>query len=194
MKIGFVLGSLCLGLSAHALVGYGFKGGGSYSKHAIDGISASGTSEFGIGYQGGLSLQAGALGFGAVVDVLYSQRKFGSSVDLFRWTEDALLIPVQIRYAFIPLISITAGGYYLMGLGESFSVGEDPTEASYADSTPVVKKGDYGAVFGLQISIPLGKSSITIEPRYYLGLANRLDSDSAEMKMTSADLLVGFQF
>jgi len=186
--------ALGLGTAAHALVSFGVKAGGSYSKHSVNGVSGSGDSKFGVGYQAGGSLQAGALGFGALVDVLYAQRAYGSSADLYKWKEDSLLVPVQVRYAVIPLVSVTAGGYVAMGLGDSFSADDPARAASYTGSTPDVKKLDYGAVFGLQFTLPLGAMTLTVEPRYYWGFVNRLDSSSAELKMNSADLLVGLEF
>lgn len=192
LKIGSIL---CLGAMlsapAHALVGFGIKGGVNLNNasYSVGGTAVDNSFKSGMGFMGGLGIEAGMGPIGLLVDVLYAQRKyvfgsaFGSSADGYI-TAPSIYIPVQAKFSLMPMFAFTAGGYYSLAIGKSKTYSAAGNELTSEDGDP-----DFGAVAGISLNLAM----LSIEARYNLGLKNQ-DTDPDSLKLNSIDLLIGYMF
>lgn len=151
----------------------------------------------GIGYE---FLLASSLG--VEVDVLYHQRglkyeemRDGSvqdGEDTFTYGDNLVLktetvsVPILLKYRFSPGPSpyIAAGFEGAMVLSNdadytftTYKNGSvDDEEKTSTDIKEYTKSMDYGLVFGAGLELALGGANLVIDGRYYMGLANMLDS------------------
>ncbi len=186
-----------LSQGAHALMTFSLKGGIGVNKLSstdVGGTSLTGES-FGIGYQGGLGLEIGAGIVSIGADILFAQRGDFQVIQSREWK--TILVPVQAKFALIPLLNIGLGGYFSTGIGSVTSknaLGVETGSASFDAAS--LSKSDYGAVASVGLSLPLGVTTLSVEGRYLYGLKNILANATgdASTKMSAFDMLVGFTF
>jgi hypothetical protein len=192
-------------LPANAMVSFAVKGGASLSTAAIKdsgGDSIDGLS-YGMGYMGGVGLDVGMGPIGIMADFLYAKRTIKFELDTPIGTIEGsqaitqLFIPVQAKFSIIPMLFVSGGGYYSMGLGEIKTFdkdGDETSSESYKDAG--TSSSDYGLVAGLGVALPLMATTLTLEARYNYGLSN-MDSDPSGDAGTfgrSIDILAGVTF
>jgi|GEM_PF-1691516 len=187
---------------AHALVDISAKGGLSLSSQAASnsgGTSINDYSSAGIGYLGGLGVDIGLGPVGVLVDVLYARRSYefgaGSLLNNSSIKVSSLHLPVQARFSIIPMLSLTAGVYYAMVLGDGGrynSSGDKVGTVAFSGAAA----SDFGLVGGVGVALPLAVTTLSLEARYNYGLKNTSDSPvgDASTKNRSIDLLVGVTF
>jgi len=187
---------------AFAQVGLGVKGGVNFSKATFkQGDETAEGIDYGMGFMGGLGLSMDAGPIGVLVDVLWAQRGFDTSigdVDV-KSRYSTVYVPVQAKFSLIPMFYLSAGGYYSMAFGDvktkATSDGNSiSTTTSLEDAG--FKSSDYGLVGGLGVEFPLGGMSFTAEARYNYGLANLAKDppDDYSVKGQAIDVLVGLKF
>jgi hypothetical protein len=160
----------------------GVKGGMALSTTSEDGASN------GTGWLAGLGADFGMGPLGVMIDLLYGQRAYGfpGSTEV-KLTQ--LFVPIQARYSIIPMLHLSAGGYFSTGFGNvKGSVLGVPFDQPY--STFGISKSDFGATAGLGLSLPLGVTTLSLEARYNLGLKDT----GGGTKIRSIDLLAGVTF
>jgi hypothetical protein len=188
---------------AQALMSLGVKGGINLSSVAATnsaGNSVSSYSTQGMGYEGGLGVDIGLGPIGVLVDVLYTKRTVGfgtGTIPALTGSDlsfNSLLVPVQARFAIIPLLSLTGGLYYSMILGDGTLTTSSGTESTVTFSDNA--KSDFGLVGGVGVSLPLGVTTLTLEARYLYGLKNTADAPTGDesSKHRVIDVLAGVTF
>jgi hypothetical protein len=110
---------------------------------------------------------------------------------------ETLSVPILLKYRFSPGPSpyIAAGFEGALVLsndadytGTTFKNGTvDQEEKSTTDIKEYTKSMDYGLVFGAGLELGLGGANLVIDGRYYMGLANMLDTTSLEGQATDDD-------
>lgn len=196
LKIALFTSAFAFTGQAEALATFGLKYGlGVNSLEVTDtaGNLTAGTG-FGLGNQFGLSADFGAGFVGVGVDVIYATRGQFLVVANSTWKE--LLIPVQAKFALLPFLDIGVGGFYSMALSDitvETVLGSSTTTTFDAAG---LSGSDYGLVAGVGLGIPLGITTLTLEARYLMGLANRLNNATGEAgaKSKAFDILVGITF
>lgn len=140
----------------------------------------------GLGYEFSL-----APTFAIEVDALYHQRGF-KYVDKDTDYEtklvmksDVVSVPILAKYMFPGSVAFfIQGGFevaFVLSSKADVTVttyvdgAVDSEEKTSEDVKEFTSSMDYGAVFGAGIVLPMGKSKLVIDGRYYLGLANMLD-------------------
>ena len=162
----------------------------------------------GIGYE---FLLASSLA--VEVDVLYHQRglkyeemrdtSFQDGEDTYTYEDKLVLktetvsVPILLKYRFSPGPSpyVAAGFEGAMVLsnnadytGTTYKNGTvDNEDKSSTDIKEYTKSVDYGLVFGAGIELALGGANLVIDGRYYMGLANMLDTTSLGEGATDDD-------
>ncbi len=148
-----------------------------------------------LGYGGGALVEFGmSPRMSFEVGALYLQRK-----TLFTFTDTTtdtvtmtqIEAPVQLRFWLNHMISLSAGGYYAMALGKAKSTLTGTS--SYADQG--LKTSDYGVLGGISFNFMLsGSTTLVIDGRYVLGLANYSTVTGGKFKNTEMQGLVGLKF
>lgn len=165
----------------------GIKGGLTYS--TADQIGYS----YGQAWMLGIGADFGAGPIGVMADVFYAKRQVKELVtNYINFTQ--IFVPVQLRYSIIPMLYVTGGLYYSMGLGQIDSgSGSTPSPAqSYEASS--VSKTDFGAAAGVGVSIPAGFGSVLLETRLNYGLKNTSTAVGFTLKTRSVDVVAGVLF
>lgn len=177
--------------SALAGVGFSVVGAGSYSLP-----SSSSTVSSKIGFGGGALLDF-SLGpkVGIELGGLYMLRKFGLTVSTVNFTAvaPAVQIPVVLRLHLLPALSIGAGGYAAMGMGNvTFTSGATEIVDTYANNG--LKTLDYGLLGSIGLNIKLASAfSFILDSRFLFGLAEQSDS-TGSVKYRELQGLAGFRF
>lgn len=186
----FCLGAL-LSSQSHALVGFGLKGGINLYSASVTQNTVAVPNAFtsSMGFMGGLGVDIGMGPISLMIDALYTQRKLtygiGSTSPAAYQTSTSLNIPVQVRVSIIPMLGLTAGGYYELPLGKIKGFTALGVADGEADGV-----SDYGVVGGLIVNLAM----ISLETRYSMGLKDQIDTADGAMKTRSIDLLVGYNF
>jgi hypothetical protein len=204
-------GALAAPLSAQAdamgLISFGAKVGTGWSRVAEK--DAAGTTapylKHGAGYLAGLAAYIGLpmMPVAGEVDAFYAMRrvKVGLNADNYtQFSTKALEIPALVKVQ-LGFLFIGGGGFYSMGLGKVKAGGKlvgttlASTSVAYGAESGR-KRSDFGAVGALGFSLPLALTTVSIEGRYNLGLANldNAPSGQASIKSRSVDVLVGLTF
>lgn len=188
---------------AQELASFGVKlglGFNSQSANTTSGSSVNNYSSSSMGFLFGPSADIGLGPVGVLVDVLWARR--GVSYDTGSGTLNDtsvklnnLYIPVQARFSVLPLLRLTAGGFWSLALGggtQYDSQGNKIRSIVLADS----QKMDFGLVGGLGVSVPLAVVSLTLEARYNFGLKNQAVDPVGDQSINnrSFDILAGVTF
>ncbi len=183
---------------AHAAgpVSFSLKGGATMSSSSAAG------SKMGIGFLGGLGVDVGAGPIGVQVDAFYAKRKIGvaDSTQTIAGQDFAitnasismtqLFVPIQLRFALMPMLRLTAGGYFASGLGKVSSsasvagISLPAVEQEYAAAG--IEKTDYGLIGGLGVAA----GPLLVGGHYYYGLKK----GAGNAKASGFDLTIGFEF
>jgi hypothetical protein len=188
MKKTLILISVFLLVSgAYAQTGK-FVGGFNISNYHATEMSTSPK----IGYWGGVGIEWGSYLIYGEADILYYQK--GATVNIngrdADYTLAELLLPAMIKLKFLPGTSP-----YIFGGAEAGIVLSNRTSDPQApDGRNVVKKWDYGMLFGGGIEIWFGNLGIFIEGRYHYGMAPMGEARGFDFKTNSFALLLGFVF
>lgn len=196
LKIALLAFTFASAERAEALVSFGLKAGigvNSLEVQNTSGVVETGTT-FGLGNQFGLSADFGLGVIGVSVDALYATRGQFLAVINNTWKE--LLVPVQAKFALLPFLSIGAGAYYSMALGDITVETLGVETGTLTFDAAGISGSDYGLVAGVGLGIPLGITTLSIEGRYLYGLKNRQNNATgdASAKSSAFDMLVGFTF
>jgi hypothetical protein len=147
---------------------------------------SSGKASLGIGGGALLGISAGTF-LELEIGALKIARKYevktatASSTDLSTYTQGAVQLPLLLRFNLLPFLSIGAGGFYNLGMGdikkssvETASDGTVETSSSKGSfSSFGLKKNDFGALVSLGIYVPVApKISFIVDGRYALGLSD----------------------
>ena len=165
----------------------------------------------GLGYEFSL-----APTFAIEVDALYHQRGFKyEDKDADYETKlvmksDVVSVPILAKYRFPGSVAFFIQGGFEVAFVLSSKA--DVTTTTYVDGVvdseektsedvkEFTSSMDYGAVFGAGIVLPMGKSKLVIDGRYYLGFANMLDfgeedaSSDDWIRSRSIVLMLGLAF
>ncbi len=198
-KIIVLLGLIGIGGSAQA-ASLGVLGGVGLSKFS-ENTSTKYKAKLGFGggaYVGVMLHPMFEIDFGA----LYMQRKFqydatnGTVVNKF----NSLQFPVIARLNFMNMLSIGAGGYYAMAMGD-IGVEATPTGGGTTTSTTMTyansgyAKSDYGLVGSVALYFPVGPMTrFILDGRYLLGLKDVNKNPAVTDKWRDLQVLAGLAF
>jgi hypothetical protein len=136
--------------------------------------------------------------FSLETGVIYSTHKTGTSLG-FDETKN-LVIPIVGRLWLLPILSIGAGPYYSLGLGNYRTV-STPETAATTQANPEYSavgysKGDYGFLLSANLSFPIAPGlNVLGDIRHYVGLKDRNVRDiGAAEHVHFTQMLAGIQF
>lgn len=197
-----LLGLFTLGFSASHAEAFELSlvGAGDLAKPAIDynGSSESVTSKLTLG--GGVLVGFGLnmvteLEFG----VLHMGRDYtypvasGTGEDSYSRYE----IPVILRLYLFKYVTVGAGGYYAVPIGQS-TYTQTPTGGSGTSTSSTANsnfKNDFGAVGSASIKIPINVATdLVLDGRYLYGLVNTTKTAGETFKSRDVEILLGFAF
>jgi len=197
-KIALGLGVLLFSApNAHALLGFGLKGGMGLSKlsYQLNGNSIATNTSFQTGFLLGGSATFDVGPVGVMADILWARRGFDSLDGTQQARGNYLHIPVQAKLSIIPMLFVSGGMYYSRALGDTLSLSDSNGNAlgntTYAGAA--LSKNDFGLVAGLGVSVPAGVTSITAEIRFNFGLSD-LNTGLNSSRANHLDFLVGATF
>jgi hypothetical protein len=187
-----------LSASAHALVGFGIKGGVNLNTGSVkNGSTSYSIYKYGVGYMGGIGLDLGRGPMTLGIDVFYAQRIYGFqnavainldgtvvNVSGGKNKTSDIFIPVQAKFSLMRRMKIGLGIYYSTPAGDQKFYNSAGTEIATAKGA-----SDYGAVASLGVNI----LKISIEARYNFGLENQT-AGAQTTKLSHVDLVAGLRF
>ena len=178
----------------------------SSSSFSVSGVSVTSASQADSG-----------LGFGALAGIsvapfiefetggLYVSRKYKSVLTTLgtpttnSYSQHALEIPLLLRVNLIPFVSVGAGAYYAIGMGDvSDNNGTKTTTGSY--SSFGLKSNDLGLQVSAAVHFPIMiATSLILDARYSYGLTDVNNNPSQTtpaitIKYCAIDVLLGLQF
>jgi hypothetical protein len=149
------------------------------------GLGGGAQVEFGLGPMAGLEIGA-----------VYLGRKTGDSTA--NLTFNYVQIPVQLRYWVGKYLTLGAGGYYALPVGDIKAGGSSlPGGGSIPYATAGFKKNDYGLLGSVGFNAPVGPTAaVFAEGRYALGLddQNATAIAGTTTKWQDIQILVGLRF
>lgn len=163
----------------------------------VGGVSATGLSSK-TGFGGGALLEFSAAPMlGIELGALYVLKKYGDSVGT-ELTYPYFQVPLVFRLHLGRYVSVGAGGYYAMGVGDVKSkLSGSTVELSSSYDAAGFKKSDYGVTGSFALHLPLGMmTSLLIDGRYNYGLANVLKTAPANTNYKWREMqgLIGLTF
>ncbi len=195
-----LLAVLAAPASAHA-IDFKVLGGFNHTKESLDipnlavDASANTAFVFGAGVDIGLiplfSLEADALYENSSQD----NTALGQTTTI---SAKAFNFPIQLRFHFLPFLSVGAGPYFRFASGD-LTIKDKTTgiESSKTFAEQNTSTSDYGGVFSLGASIPLPFGfSVVGDARYYLGFKNLYTGPNTDTsyKYKGYQLLAGISF
>lgn len=172
-------------------------GGANYTTYDTGSANTQINNKFNYGVGAGAILSlAPRIGF--EIDGIYRKNSFGFEFSGAESTTTmtALIVPAMLRVN-LPVISLGAGGYYSMGLGDlsqtvTFNGNTTTSSSTYEASS--LEKSDYGLAASVRMSVlPLGVGSVFIDGRYLMGMKDRAVG-AGEMKTRSFEAMLGLSF
>lgn len=144
-------------------------------------------------------------------ELLYSRRglsfeayKDADETDTGRFIVNYLELPILLKYSFTkgsakPFVCAGPSFAYRLqawnGVDIDYVDPDDEDQYYRQDFTKAIKKTDLAGVFGAGVDIKLPKVILTLEGRYYLGLANiNADLEVTSAKNKGLSVLVGLGF
>jgi len=205
MKRPLLLVGLALVL-LHPVTSRGFDlsllGGLDVGMESISPPTTGTTDSLGLGYAGGLLLHFpfGAKShFGIEVGGLYlthsGTETFTGDTGSVKFTFPYAVLPVMLSYNFSRHVSIRAGGYYAIAIGNITTSSTDPNVASGSQtfSQGTVATTDYGIVGGLGVDLGGPKFGFRIDALCVMGLANVDTSSTPTDKYLDFLLMAGLR-
>lgn len=165
------------------------------------------SGNFGIAFGGlaELDLSGNSLGleFGLLIAPRgYSFKQNGDTEEISA-DQSALELPILVRYHFNPMISFGAGLYYAHYLGtydqetKNLNTGSSSINRyGYGDSAVTFTPNDFGLVFSLAGTYPVGGAKALLDIRHQIGLKNNdtRDNLNAVSRYREWQFLLGLQF
>jgi hypothetical protein len=180
--------------------GFGVKAGYGVSVPSIEvlGVAVPGLTSKG-GFLAGLTYEIGMGPLSVFVDALYAQRILGftGASQTFNYLE----LPVMANLT-LGFLRINGGAYYAMSLGKiKTCLGATCQSHEYnvsflefGDSDVTYKKGDYGVVAGIGLTVPTPGISVSMDLRYRMGFQDISNVAGVSTKWKGFDVIAGVVF